>query len=84
MSESSLVPEPMFAEQVSVNASTAVHQSAKSIGSSRRTVDVVPTSPADSSWMAHSEHAPREYIAGLGLINAFHATIRRSRQATAH
>ena len=33
-------------------------------------------SPADSSWMAHSEHVLREYIAGLGLINAFHATIR--------
>lgn len=43
MSGSSLVPEPMSAEQVSVNVSTAVHQSAKSLGSSRRTVDVVPT-----------------------------------------
>ena len=43
MSGSSLVPEPMSAEQVSVNVSTAAHQSAKSLGSSRRTVDVVPT-----------------------------------------
>src|ERR1035441_461378 len=39
-------------------------------------------SSADSSWMAHSDHVLREYIAGLCLINAHPAPepTRRDRQ----